>query len=134
MPTTSDSSLAIVNARVWTGDARRPWADGMLVRGARIEAVGSSAEVKKRADGRARVVDAGRMTVVAGTLARLARDGALLAETRVERLASGEPADFAILDRDIPRVTPASVGEARVVLVVVGGQVVLGQADVTGAT
>jgi len=28
-------SIAIVNARVWTGDPRRPWADGLAVRGDR---------------------------------------------------------------------------------------------------
>ena len=58
-------ALAIVNARVWTGDARRPWADAVLVRGERIETVGSSAEVKKRA-GSARVLDARGMMVVPG--------------------------------------------------------------------
>ena len=58
-------ALAIVNARVWTGDPRRPWADAVLVRGERIEAVGSSAEVRKRA-GAARVVDAKGMMVTPG--------------------------------------------------------------------
>jgi predicted amidohydrolase YtcJ len=58
-------ALAIVNARVWTGDPRRPWADAVLVRGERIDAVGSSAEVKKRA-GTARVLDAKGMMVVPG--------------------------------------------------------------------
>ncbi len=29
------SALAIVNARIWTGDARRPWADALLVREAK---------------------------------------------------------------------------------------------------
>ena len=29
------TALAIVNARVWTGDTRRPWADAVLVRGER---------------------------------------------------------------------------------------------------
>ena len=57
--------LAIVNARVWTGDPRRPWADAVLVRGERIEAVGSSAEIKKRA-GRARILDAKGMMVTPG--------------------------------------------------------------------
>src|SRR5258708_6678803 len=53
--------LAIVNARVWTGDVSRPWVDAVLVKGDRIEAVGSSAEIRKRAAG-ARVIDAkGRM-------------------------------------------------------------------------
>ncbi len=59
------AALAIVNARVWTGDPRRPWADAVLVRGERIEAVGSSAEVKKRAGG-ARVLDARGMMVTPG--------------------------------------------------------------------
>ena len=57
--------LAIVNARVWTGDAQRPWADAVLVRGDRIEMVGSSAEVKKRA-GKARTIDARGMMVTPG--------------------------------------------------------------------
>ncbi len=42
-------TLAVVNARVWTGDARRPWADAIAVRGDRIAAVGSSAEIRKLA-------------------------------------------------------------------------------------
>ena len=59
------AALAIVNARVWTGDPRRPWTDAILVRGERIEMVGSSAEVKKRA-GSATVVDARGMMVTPG--------------------------------------------------------------------
>ena len=60
------SALAIVNARVWTGDARRPWADAVLVRGERIELVGSSAEVKKRAGTAVRTIDAKGMMVTPG--------------------------------------------------------------------
>ena len=57
-------SLAIVNARVWTGDERRPWADAVAVSGDRIAAVGSSAEIRKLAPPGARVIDAsGRMVV-----------------------------------------------------------------------
>jgi predicted amidohydrolase YtcJ len=59
-------ALAIVNARVWTGDAARPWADAVLVRGERIEAVGSSAEVKKRAGAGIRTIDAKGMMVTPG--------------------------------------------------------------------
>lgn len=58
-------SLAVVNARVWTGDARRPWADAIAVRGERIAAVGSSAEIRKLA-GRAEVIDAQGQMVVPG--------------------------------------------------------------------
>ncbi|HWE44229.1 MAG TPA: amidohydrolase [Gemmatimonadaceae bacterium] len=60
----SPVSLAIVNARVWTGDPRRPWADAVAVRGDLIAAVGSSAEVRKMAAPSTRVIDAnGRMLV-----------------------------------------------------------------------
>src|SRR5690349_19722811 len=40
-------TLAIVNARIWTGDSRRPWADGIAVTGERIALVGTSAAVRK---------------------------------------------------------------------------------------
>jgi predicted amidohydrolase YtcJ len=54
--TESVASLAIVNAKVWTGDPTRPWADAIAVSGDTILAVGSSAEIRKL--GAARVVDA----------------------------------------------------------------------------
>jgi len=63
---TTGDALAVVNARVWTGDDRRRWADALLTAGERIVAVGSSAEVMKRAGGRPRVIDAGGRLVVPG--------------------------------------------------------------------
>ena len=59
-------TLAVVNARAWTGDPRRPWADGIAVSGERIAAVGSSAEIRKRAGSGARVIDARGMMLVPG--------------------------------------------------------------------
>lgn len=59
-------SLAIVNARVWTGDLRRPWADAVAVEGAHIAAVGSSAEIRKLAGNSARIIDAHGAMVVPG--------------------------------------------------------------------
>ena len=58
-------TLAVVNARVWTGDSRRPWADAIAVGGDRVAAVGSSAEVRKRS-GSARVIDARGQMLVPG--------------------------------------------------------------------
>src|SRR5689334_4386235 len=56
-------SLAVVNARVWTGDSARPWAEAFVVRGDRFATVGSSAAIRK-ITGNARVIDAaGRMVV-----------------------------------------------------------------------
>jgi predicted amidohydrolase YtcJ len=59
-------TLAIVNARVWTGDARRPWADAVLVTGERITTVGSSAEVSKLARPVTRLIDAKGAMLVPG--------------------------------------------------------------------
>ncbi len=57
--------LAIVNARVWTADPKRPWADAVLIRGERIEAVGSSAEIRKHSAD-ATVIDAKGKMVTPG--------------------------------------------------------------------
>ena len=59
-------SLAIVNARIWTGDPRRPWADAVAVRGDRIAAVGSSAEIRKMSVAATRVIDAKGQMLVPG--------------------------------------------------------------------
>ena len=64
--TTDPGAIAIVNARIWTGDPRRPWADGMLADGARLALVGSSAEVRKAAKAGTRVIDAAGKFVVPG--------------------------------------------------------------------
>jgi predicted amidohydrolase YtcJ len=104
-------TLAIVNARVWTGDPRRPWADAVLVHGDRIVLVGSSAEVKKRA-GSATVLDAkGRMLTPGVT------------NNRVGALTPGALADLTILDREIVRVTPETIRDAGVALTMTAGQI-----------
>jgi predicted amidohydrolase YtcJ len=57
-------TLAIINARVWTGDSRQPWAEAIAVRGDRLAAVGSTAEVTRLTGTDTRVIDArGRMLV-----------------------------------------------------------------------
>jgi predicted amidohydrolase YtcJ len=58
-------TLAVVNARVWTGNPARPWADAIAVSGERLTAVGSSAEVRKLA-GSAEVIDAKGQFLVPG--------------------------------------------------------------------
>lgn len=50
--------VLIVNARVATGDPRRPWADAIVCDGTTIVEIGSSAELRKRFGAAARVVDA----------------------------------------------------------------------------
>ncbi len=54
----SPISLAIVNARVWTGNPKQPWAEAIAVSGDTIASVGSSAAIRKLAGASARIIDA----------------------------------------------------------------------------
>jgi len=51
-------TLAIVNARVWTGDPKHPWAEAVAASGEKIVAVGTSAEIRKLATKTTTVIDA----------------------------------------------------------------------------
>jgi predicted amidohydrolase YtcJ len=59
-------TLAVVNARIWTGNPKRPWAEAIAVRGDRIAAVGSSAEIRKLAGKGTNVIDAHGQMLVPG--------------------------------------------------------------------
>ena len=59
-------TLAVVNARVWTGNPARPWADGLAARGDRLAIVGSSAEVQKVVTSVTHVIDAHGALVTPG--------------------------------------------------------------------
>jgi predicted amidohydrolase YtcJ len=61
-------TLAVVNARVWTGNPARPWADGIAVSGDRLAVVGSSAEVRKLVTAETRVIDAAGALVTPGLI------------------------------------------------------------------
>ena len=51
-------TLAIVNARVWTGDSTTPLADAIAIAGDRVSAVGTSADIRQHATADTRVIDA----------------------------------------------------------------------------
>ena len=58
--------IAIVNARVWTADTARPWAEAVLLQGDSIDGVGTTADIRSRAAGRAREIDAAGGLVTPG--------------------------------------------------------------------
>ena len=60
------AEIALVNATVWTGNPRQPRAEAVAVRGDRILAVGSTAEIKERMSADARVIDAAQALVLPG--------------------------------------------------------------------
>ncbi len=97
-PPAAPVTLAVVNARVWTGAPRRPWADAVVVRGDRLALVGGSAEARKLAAAapNARVVDARGGTLVPGFTdahVHFVDGGFRLASVRLRDAAS--PAEFA---------------------------------------
>jgi predicted amidohydrolase YtcJ len=64
-PATEGVSLAVVNAKIWTGDPSQPWAEALAANGERITAVGSNAQIEELA-GEAQVLDAGGRLLVPG--------------------------------------------------------------------
>ncbi len=60
------ATLAILNARVWTGNPRQPWAEAVAARGERLIAVGSTAEVERHLGSGTRVIDAKGQLLVPG--------------------------------------------------------------------
>jgi predicted amidohydrolase YtcJ len=59
-------TLAVINARIWTGNPRQPWADGLVATDDRFTLVGSSAEVRKAVPRDANIIDAQGMFVAPG--------------------------------------------------------------------
>ncbi len=62
-PTTS---LAVINARIWTGNATQPWAEAMIMNADTIAYVGSTDECKKKISANTEIVDAKGQMIVPG--------------------------------------------------------------------
>src|SRR3954468_4404928 len=60
------ADLTVTNARIWTGNPSRPWAQALAVKGDRIVAVGSGAEVAKLTGSATQVIDAKGQFVTPG--------------------------------------------------------------------
>ncbi|OZA61854.1 MAG: amidohydrolase, partial [Sphingobacteriales bacterium 39-40-5] len=64
--TSESPTLAIINARIWTGDEAQPWAEAIAVKGETIIHVGSSEEVRKMLDDGTKLIDAKGQMLVPG--------------------------------------------------------------------
>jgi predicted amidohydrolase YtcJ len=58
-----DVTLAVVNARIWTGDTSRPWAEALAASGEQLTVVGTNDEVRKGAGGVQPIDGGGRLLV-----------------------------------------------------------------------
>jgi predicted amidohydrolase YtcJ len=100
-------TMAIVNARVWTGDAAHPWVEAIAVAGERIAAVGSNDDVRERAAGR-EIIDAGGRLVLPGfidTHVHFIDAGADLSSVQLRD--AGTKAEFIKRIRDFAATVPA---------------------------
>ncbi|HEX6051417.1 MAG TPA: amidohydrolase [Gemmatimonadaceae bacterium] len=61
-----DADIVVRNARIWTGDSLRPSAQAVAIRGERIIAIGTNADVDSRRGSHTRVIDAGGRFVTPG--------------------------------------------------------------------
>ena len=59
------ATTAVVNAKIWTGDPARPWAEALAATGEQIVMVGSSDQVRRAAED-ANLIDAGGRLIVPG--------------------------------------------------------------------
>ncbi len=66
MSTAFAQDTLLVHGHIYTGNARAPWASAIAVKDARIEAVGSDADILKHRVGRTRVIDLHGQTVIPG--------------------------------------------------------------------
>ena len=80
----SGPDIVILNARVYTGDAAHPWAEAISIRANRIDAVGTTAEVKAASANAARTIDAGGRLLIPGFNDAHAHPGAMPDATILE--------------------------------------------------
>ena len=76
--------ILILNARVYTGDAARPWAEAIDIRATKIAAVGTTEEIKASAGSAARTIDAAGRLLVPGFNDAHAHPGAMPEATTLE--------------------------------------------------
>ena len=102
------ADLLLLNGRVYTLDAAKPWAEGVAVRGSQIVAVGSNADVRAHAGGSTRTIDLKGAFVTAGfndAHVHIDSTGALL--VGVNLLDVHEPSAFAARMREATTRLPA---------------------------
>lgn len=134
-PVPSPITLAIVNARVQTGDPARPWAEAVAIAGDRIAAVGSTAAIRKALPREARVIDAaGGLVCPVRIDAGDARGGASTADgpratddvavPAPVMLQRGARADLVLFDRAATGAPSASMDDVAIRVRVVAGVIV----------
>jgi len=96
-----EATLVVQGGRVWTGDTTTPWAEAVAVRGDRIEAVGSQAEIERFIGAETEVISAAGGMVTPGfvdTHIHLVDGGTSLASVQLRDAATPEEFSSRIAD------------------------------------
>ncbi len=102
------ADLTVTNARIWTGNAARPWAQALAVKGDRIVAIGSGAEVAKLTSAATQVIDAKGQFVVPGFIdshVHFVTSGAQLAGVQLRDAKT--PTEFVVRIKAFAATVPA---------------------------
>ncbi|MGH7636358.1 MAG: amidohydrolase, partial [Gemmatimonadaceae bacterium] len=89
-----EADLIVRNARIWTADSLRPRAEALAVRGERLLAVGTNADVERHRTPNTRVIDAGGRFVTPGFIddhTHFSSAGALLIGANLLDVSSSGP-------------------------------------------
>lgn len=66
LPPSSAADVIVLNARIYTLDAQRPWAEALAVRQGKILAVGAGKDISSLRDGHTKTIDAGGRLLLPG--------------------------------------------------------------------
>jgi predicted amidohydrolase YtcJ len=89
-----EADLVLRNARIWTGDSTRRYAEALAVRGERLLIVGTNAQADAHRSPRTRVIDAGGRFVTPGFIddhTHFGQAGALLIGANLLDVSTGPP-------------------------------------------
>lgn len=89
-----EADLIVRNARIWTADSVRPRAEALAVRGERLLAVGTDADVERHRTSNTRVIDAGGRFVTPGFIddhTHFSSAGALLIGANLLDVSTASP-------------------------------------------
>lgn len=89
-----EADLIVENARIWTGDSTKPWAEAVAIRGERLLAVGTRTEARRHRTGHTRIIDAGGRLITPGFIdnhTHFNQAGSLLLGVNLLDVASSQP-------------------------------------------
>ncbi len=104
------ADLVLLSAKIWTGDPARPQAEALAVRGGRIVAVGSNADVERFRGPATKTIEGGQRRVVPGFIdAHTHMSGGGFDLLAIDLRRTRDPAEFTRIVAEYAKTRPAGV-------------------------